>query len=249
MNENMPFQQHADTLRHGRTLAVAVLAGLTLAACTTGTTQATTPEVTSTASQEATIAPSRSPQPTQLQATNEPKPPYRSGLAGCAAFSDTNKFRNHEYEVCTAYIGNTATIALQGFYKFGNNTKSYLSDASRHHFETRYWNNPRQTVERTVDSWPKTRSFFGNHVEASLTLVSLSSSLAADQAVLQTQESWQVTQPGGAVLRSEPAHIKDTTMCRGRLPGHILHEWFVVSDQQDPKFNCRAFDVTHNLKP
>jgi len=37
-------------------------------------------------------------------------------------------------------------------------------------------------------------------------------------------------------------------MCRGKLPGHLLHEWVVVKFVRDPKFNCIAFDKTPPLE-
>lgn len=176
-------------------------------------------------------------------------PVHATGLSDCAPYFDTSRYHNHEYEVCTAYIANSAEIALQGFYKYGNNRVSYLADAARHHFKTRYWAGPRRTIEREVDSWPTTRGFTGNRVREDIDLVSLSSNLKADRGVLRTRENWRVTSPTGRILHDEPRHIRNVTMCRGRLPGHPLHAWFVVKFSRDPSFDCITFDKRHNLQP
>ena len=170
------------------------------------------------------------------------------GLRDCASYVDS-KYRNHEAEVCTAYVANSAEVALQGFYKFGNNRRSYLYDPARHHFETRYWGGPRQAIEREVDGWPTTKSFFGNKVKERVGVVSVSSNLKADRGLVRTRESWTVTSPTGQVLHREGSHIRNVTMCRGKLPGHVLHEWMVVKYQRDPNFNCIAFDRRHDIKP
>ena len=171
------------------------------------------------------------------------------GLLGCKPYFDKSRYQNHEYEVCTAYIANSSQIALRGFYKFGNSRVGYVATPARHHFETRYYGTPRRHIEREVDGWPKGVGLTGNDVDASMTLMSLSSGLAADRAVLTTKESWTVTANDGRVLHNEPMHSKEVTMCRGRLPGHPLHEWVVVSYSAQPDFNCIGFDKAEGLAP
>ena len=56
------------------------------------------------------------------------EPAQASGLTDCEPYFDVTKYRNHQYEVCSAYVGNVAMVALQGFYKFGNNRFTYLSN-------------------------------------------------------------------------------------------------------------------------
>jgi len=258
MSEVLDMRIEVKPSRHHRLrlLLAPVLAGLTLAACTTGSgssigSAAPTQSVhqTSRGTVTASVSPTTNvrPQPTSSSTTS--KQPTVEGLAGCAPYFDLAKYPNHEYEVCTAYINNSAQIALQGFYKFGNSTIGYLSAAARHHFETRYWNQPRQAIEQRVDAWPKTTKFTGNRVEQTVTLLSLSSSEQADRGVLKTEESWKVTAPDGSVLYNEPLHQKEATLCRGKLPGHPLHEWVVVSNSQIPDYNCIGFDAAHGLKP
>lgn len=181
--------------------------------------------------------------------SSEATPVSAAALGDCAPYTDPARDTNHELEVCTAYMGNSAEVALQGIYKFGNNRASYLADGAKHHFETRYYAGPRQAVEKRVRSWPKTSSFTGNRVAEDVDLVSLSSNLQADRAVLKTRESWKVTSPDGKVLYREPRHNRDITMCRGRLAGHPLHEWFVVSYLRKPKYDCIGFDKHHGIKP
>lgn len=229
----------------------AVVAGLALAACTAGPKpsahNSTTTLPSKTEISAATTSTSTTPTPsTVTTATTLPK---STGFAGCAPYFDTSRYKNNEYEVCTAYTVNSTTIALQGLYKFGNNHVGYVADAARHHFETRYWDQPRQIGEQLVESWPQTNSVLGNEVEQSVTLVSLSANLQADRAVLQTRQSWKVTNPTGAILLNEPLHTQDVTMCRGGLPGHPLHEWVVVSYSQAPDFDCISFNRSHNLSP
>lgn len=172
-----------------------------------------------------------------------------AGLGDCTPYFDTSRYRNHEYEVCTAYTANSAEVALQGFYKFGNNRAGYLADTTRHHFETRYWGEPRQSIERDVDSWPKTSRITGNRVKEDIDVISVSSSLKADRGLVQTRENWDVAAPNGEVLHHEPRHTKNITMCRGKLAGHLLHEWVVVKFARSPKFNCIAFDKRHGITP
>lgn len=172
-----------------------------------------------------------------------------AGLGDCAFYFDKSRYRNHEYEVCTAYIANSAQIALQGYYKFGNNRIGFLAAPAKHHFETRYWAGPRRSIEHEVNSWPKTSNFTGNKVKQDVDLVSVSSNLKADQGLVQTRESWRVIDSKGKVLHNEPRHTRNITMCRGQLPGHPLHAWVVVKFSRDPQFNCIAFDKSHDLNP
>jgi hypothetical protein len=203
---------------------------------------------------ETTVAPSTTAAPSTTLApsttqTRVTAPAPAEGLAGCAPYFDTATFTNHEYEVCTAYVVNSADIALQAFYKLGNNSIGLSAETARSHFETRYYDQPRQAIEQEVASWPTTSGIFGNSVEQSVTVMSLSSNESQDRGVLQTQESWKVTAQNGTVLLDEPMKIKDITMCRGRLPGHPLHEWAVVENVQNPNFDCIGFDQTHGLEP
>lgn len=257
-----------------RVLALSLIAGLTLAACTseTGDSSASTintaPEasgaaptstVIATTNVEITFAPTTTVEITPtatttadtvpLSTTPSSNPSGDPNLLGCAPYFDITRYENHEYEVCVAYIANAAEIALQGFYKYGNSEIDYLSDGARHHFETRYFDQPREAIEQEVDSWPRVSNIMGNKVEETITLASLSSNLQANRALIQTQESWRVTGSDGEVLYEEPLGIKDITMCRGQLPGHPLHEWFVVSNTQIPDFDCIGFDKANGLTP
>lgn len=170
------------------------------------------------------------------------------GIADCAPYFRTARYKNHEYEVCTAYIQNSAGIALQGFYKFGNNSRSYLSDAVRHHFETRFWGGPRQSAENEVDSWPITKQLSGNKVENHIKLVSLKSNLKANRAFVRTRESWEVSSKGNT-LHDEPEHTVNITMCRVKLPGHPLHAWVVALEERDPNIDCKDFAQNNGLEP
>jgi hypothetical protein len=181
--------------------------------------------------------------------TAEAAPAHAAGLSDCTRYFDVSTYRNHEGEVCTAYVANSAEVALQGFYKFGNNRVSYLASPARHHFQTRYWGGPRRSIEREVDSWPSTDKLLGNKVKESIDVVSVSSNLKADRGLVRTRESWKVTAPNGDTLHQEAKHTRDVTMCRGRLPGHILHEWMVVKYSRDPTYDCIAFDKRHDITP
>ncbi|HET9174425.1 MAG TPA: hypothetical protein VFN56_04035 [Candidatus Saccharimonadales bacterium] len=193
-----------------------------------------------------TIAPSSVP-PSSTTAPSTPA--TESGLEGCKPYFDLSQYTNHEYEVCVAYVSNAADIALQGYYKYGNNATSYVRDAAQHHIETRYWDQPRSIIEQRVASWPATSSITGNNVEESITVMNVTANLGADRGLLQTEEAWHVTAPNGTVLFSQPEHAGRITMCRGRLPGHILHEWVVVHFSAQPSFDCIGFDHTHGISP
>ncbi len=228
-----------------------VVAGLALAACTTTpgrNSPAESPSVAETSvAAEGTSTPRPSKSEEALPETSATTEAAEPGLAGCKPYFDTAIYTNHEYEVCTAYVYNAGQVALQGFYKYGNNEVLYVADAARHHFENRYWEQPRETIEAAVDTWPKTSSVRGNTVAQTVTVQSLSANLEADRAVLQTRESWRVIQPDGTLLYNEPVHDKDVTMCRGRQPGHPLHEWVVVADSRISDYDCIGFNKTHGI--
>jgi hypothetical protein len=177
----------------------------------------------------------------------ESTPATSAGIGDCTTYVSSSRYHNHEYEVCTAYVANSAEIALQGFYKFGNNKISYLADAARHHFETRYWQGPRNHIERDVDAWPKTGRITGNKVTEDIDVVSVSSNLRADRGLVQSRESWSVKAPSGKILHREARHTKNITLCRGKQSGHLLHEWVVVKFSRDPKFDCIAFNKEHGI--
>lgn len=187
--------------------------------------------------------------PNSMTTNTNPQRDGLTGLAGCKRYFNLSKYRNHEYEACTAYVSNASTVALGGLYKFGNNRIGYLSGAARHHFETRYWGDARQMIESRVDDWPKVSNLTGNRVHMNLSVLSLSSNLKKDRALLQTQEAAMVTEKHGQVIYDEASQTKDVTLCRGTLPGHPLHEWFVVSYSREPDFNCVGFDKANGLKP
>jgi hypothetical protein len=227
----------------GRAVAASIVASVALAACTMKAPETSASSTKAAPQSESTTSSTVSHSASTTRAS------HPAGLAGCAPYYNFSKYHNHEYEVCTAYVGNTAEIALQGFYKFGNNRIGFLADGARHHFETRYWNGPRQAIEHEVDSWPTTPHFTGNFVDQSITLVSLSSDLKADRGLLQTRESWKVTDMDGAVRLNESNHLTNVTMCRGKLPGHPLHEWVVVSFMRSADYDCIGFDQQHHLAP
>lgn len=187
--------------------------------------------------------------PDVAAAVTAPASTGAEGIASCRPYFDVSRYRNHEYEACTAYVVNASEIALQGFYKFGNNRIGYLSGAARHHFATRYWAGARQTIESRVDAWPKAANLTGNRVEMAVTVLSLSSNLKQDRALLQTQESAMVTDKSGRLVYNQALQTKAATICRGTLPGHPLHEWFVVSSSRQPNFDCLGFDRANGLKP
>jgi hypothetical protein len=171
-----------------------------------------------------------------------------AGIAGCKPYFNIHKYPDHEYEACTAYVVNSSEVALQGMYKFGNNSVSLITDGARHHFRTRFMGSPRQSVEKKVESWPQTNSLTGNRVHDSIRIRSVSSSLKQDRAIIKTRENWKVTNPGGNTLLKESGD-KNITMCRGRLPGHPLHSWFVVKFAREPRFDCVEFDREHQIAP
>lgn len=260
MHETLDAQTETSPRRFQRAKVLAVpLVCLTLTGCiSSGSNKDASSD--SSSRHPATSA-SAFAEPTPTQSAPETNPPDvtvtgtpteangAEGLLGCKQYFNLSKYPDHEYEACTAYVVNSAEIALQAFYKFGNSRIGYQADAARHHFETRYWGDARQTVENEVDAWPKTSNLTGNMVDMNVTVLSLTSNLKADRAILQTQESLMVTEKRGVVLHNESSDAKDVTMCRGALKGHPLHEWFVVSYNHQPDFDCIGFDKSNGLQP
>lgn len=250
----------AESTRHrtGAALGVAVVAGIALAACSPEASN-DSPEAAPSSSQyistPATATTSETPtvstptHPATPNPTHSVQPTPREGIAGCAPYFDTEKYREHQYEVCTAYVANSAEIALQGAYKYGNNRVGYLATPAMHHFETRYWLEPRKNIEQRIAAWPQTSALRGNRVEQSVTVLSVTSDHSADRGVVQTRESWRVTSSDGRELYNEPLHTQEVTMCRGKLPGHPLHLWVVVSYSSQPHFDCIGFDQSNGLEP
>jgi len=256
MSEEATAQAEVRRTRHYKVglFAAPILVGLTVAACTGGSTAGSSESTNAATETHRSTQASPTPTPTVTERTPTPRPspsnlPRTTGLAGCARYFDVSKYQNHEYEVCTAYVGNAAEVALQGLYKFGNSRIGYLSNSARQHFETRYWDQPRQAIERRVDSWPKASNLAGNKVKETTELVSVAANLQADRGLVKTRESWKVTASDGNVLYDEPLITKNITMCRGQLPGHPLHEWVVARNSQIPDFDCIGFDKSHGLKP
>ncbi|MDB5181738.1 MAG: hypothetical protein JWP13_501, partial [Candidatus Saccharibacteria bacterium] len=191
------------------------------------------------------------PSPSPVETTNSApaSTTERQVPAGCSIYFNTATYQNNEYEVCTAYVVNAAEVALQGMYKFGNNSFDIPAQAARHHFETRFWGEPRQSVENEVATWPETDRVLGNSVEESVSAISVTVDLQDNRALLSTEESWKVTAPDGTVLHDDQLHVKDITMCSGKLPGHPLHEWMVVSRSRLPDFDCTGFDRANGIEP
>jgi hypothetical protein len=247
----------ADARREGlslrRVAAIGVLATLALGACQVANvpeTQATSSlssitrtveTVTPTTSASASTIPEKTTaKPTTAASIDTPKPVQ--GEAGCLPYFDVKAYVNHEYEVCTALVFNAESVALQAFYKYGNNRVSYLSAPARHHFETRYFDQLRESVESQVDSWPKTSKLTGNKVKEDIYVQSVSSNLGLDRGLVTTQERWSVTSPDGSQLLNTPLQNRAFTLCRGQQPGHPLHEWVVVKNQIDKNFDCINFN-------
>lgn len=162
------------------------------------------------------------------------QPEATSGLADCAAYLNPARYHNHEYEVCTAYVANSAEVALQGYYKFGRSPRLARANLARHHFESRYFNGPRRIIEKRVNSWPVSE----NDVSEDIDITGLSVSLNANRALVTTREDWLVAADNGRTLYQEHNRRHEITMCK--IEGLVLHKWVVVKFTKDPNFNCGA---------
>lgn len=154
--------------------------------------------------------------------TVQPSP--QVAQASDQARHDCVQFKNHEYEVCTAYVLNASLETLWPYYAYNTSGNSTLAGFVTYRLGLRYTGQAHDVLTQRVASWPQ-----GSHDVAvpDIDIVSVDSNLSADTATLQTKESWLVTDGGGHVIYQENATPHAITM--HRVPSYVLHKW-VVSD-------------------
>ncbi len=131
---------------------------------------------------------------------------------------------NHEYEVCSAYVGNSSLAVLVPYYKYANSTNASSAGYVSYRLGQRYVGAANTLLTQRVKA-------FGvgtNNVSVpTIKILSVSSNLPNNTATLVTQESWLVRSKAGTVVYKETSARHVVTM--NRVPSYVLHKW-VVSD-------------------
>lgn len=178
------------------------------------------------------------------------QPRWGNGLVDqCGKYLLNPSYKNHEFEVCTAYTIDAAGYqelgvefgGLTPYYGFGNSPSSVKRDLVRHHFETRYWLSARNQIEARVGNWQPG----DNLVDNSIVVRGLVASLPANRAIVRTTESWRVEDGDANIVYQEKNKDHNSTMCRIKERGfpHFLHEWVVVANTAQPRFKCNKFSA------
>lgn len=165
----------------------------------------------------------------QTQAATDPQQEVDNFLNDIIANTDVNtclQFTNHEYEVCTAYIFNSAMADLVPYYKFANSTNTSLARFVSYRLDSRYSGPANSLIRDRVVGWPTGE--FDVDVP-SIKILSINSSLANNSATLQTIETWRVADDSGNTMYAETNAYHTITMAR--VQSYVLHKWVVTSMQ------------------
>lgn len=170
-----------------------------------------------------------------------------SGVADCVPYLNILRYRNEEYRACHSYMFDAVVTSLQGIYKYGQAPSRLNRELARHHFRTRYFPGARDVVENRVDKWVPGV----NKVYEDVDLVSLSSDLGAQRALIKTREWWSVRNEQGQERMPSSLrlpHLEGHTLCQARqriIPSRPklkpYPEWLVVDDKIDPNYDCLDF--------
>jgi|GEM_PF-1696321 len=165
----------------------------------------------------------------QTEPAPDPQQEVDNFLNDIIANADANtclQFTNHEYEVCAAYIFNSAMAELVPYYKFANSTKASLARFVSNRLDSRYSGHANSLIRNRVAGWPTGE--FDVDVP-SIKILSVNSSLATNSATLQTVETWRVADDSGNTIYEETNAYHTITMAR--VPSYVLHKWVVTSIQ------------------
>lgn len=146
-------------------------------------------------------------------------------------------YKEHVFEICTAYVANSSLGALWWYYKFGHSANPARATAAHNRLASRYYQPALGVIERRTAKWGET--------EVALPLFeidSVDSNLSANRAILKTHEKWRVKNKAGRVLyRDDGSRAHWVTMCR--TSGLVLHKWVVVKFGRDDNYPCN--DLPH----
>lgn len=149
-------------------------------------------------------------------------------LNDVVANANTNsclQFTNHEYEVCTAYIFNSALADLVPYYKYANSPNASLMRLVSYRLDSRYVGQANQVIRSRVSWWPTN---IDNDVDVpAIRILSVNADLATNSATLQTIESWRVGNSADSVVYQETNAPHIVTMAR--VPSYVLHKWVVTN--------------------
>lgn len=149
------------------------------------------------------------------------------GGAAQASVTDTLRaclrYEGRAYEVCTAYVGNSSLLALVPYYKWANSSNPARAVAVTNRLRSRYYGAARRLIAGRVNGWPAGE----NKVSIPLfTILSVSSDLEHNRAILRTRETWRVrTKSNGRTIYREIGRPHRITM--KRVQGLVLHKWVV----------------------
>jgi len=156
----------------------------------------------------------------------------RSGgtISACAHYA------GHTYEACFAYIFNDSGLALRNYYRLGQSPDFGKAQDVNQDLLYRFYGDAMWQIVQRVGRWP-----IGVNVVPlpRISIVSATSSLDANLALLTTRESWRVTTGSGRVLFSKTNWLRHVTMCR--VKGKLLHVWVVVKYSADPYYDCLQY--------
>lgn len=131
--------------------------------------------------------------------------------------------RNHEYEVCTAYIFNAVFADLVPYYNFAHSSNSAMAHFVSYRLDSRYGDQANTLIRNRVAAWPAGET---NVDVPIIKILSVNADLTTNTATLQTQESWLVTDQHQNVLYQADGGYHFITM--QRVPSYVLHKWVVT---------------------
>lgn len=134
------------------------------------------------------------------------------------------RYRNHVYEVCSAYIFNSSLAVLVPYYKYVHNGNTALERYVSYRLGSRYTGQANTLMKNRVAHWPAGTMEVG---VPTIHISSVHSSLATNTATLVTSETWHVTTQSGRPVYQENNRRHVITM--HRVPSYILHKWVVTN--------------------
>lgn len=145
--------------------------------------------------------------------------------ASAQAASGCRNYRQHQFEVCTAYAFNSSLLARAPFYRYARSGNPARVRAAFYRMRSRYRGQARWLLESQVAAWPRgqTKVSFPR-----IRITSVKASLRRNRAVLTTVESWLVRTRDKESLLYREDRRRHTVIMR-RVRGLFLHKWVVTA--------------------
>ncbi|HSW80407.1 MAG TPA: hypothetical protein VLG47_06530 [Candidatus Saccharimonadales bacterium] len=135
-------------------------------------------------------------------------------------------FKNHEYEVCTAYVANSVLADLVPYYTFVHSDVDFMKQAATDRLDSRYSGQAYSVLTNRTRNWPIGET----EVDVpKIKILSVKSNLSSNTATMKTRESWTVKTDSDQILYRENSKIHTITM--HRVPSYVLHKWVVTNIQ------------------